>query len=148
MRLFLDTNVFIEYLCGRSKATIVRDLLDVIEDKEHQAFFSTSSLCTIAYYVDITLSHRGIHKPEKTDKIREILNLILGIATIADINHSHSISATNDQAFSDIEDSVQYQCALSSQCEVLITFNVRDFKNVTDMKVMTPEEFLLSINKR
>ena len=63
MRLFLDTNVFIEYLCGRSKAVTVRDLLDAIEDNGHQAFLSTSSLCTIAYYVDITLKQRGIHKP-------------------------------------------------------------------------------------
>ena len=72
MKLVLDTNIFIEYLCGRSKAMNVRDLLDVIEEKEYQAFLSTSSLCTIAYYVDITLKGRGIHKPEKH---RSICNL-------------------------------------------------------------------------
>ena len=145
MRLFLDTNVFIEYLCGRSKAMAVRDLLDAIEDKGHQAFLSTSSLCTIAYYVDITLKQRDIHKPEKTDKIREIINMVLDIASIADIRHSHAVTATNDQAFSDIEDSIQYQCAKNSLCEVLITFNVKDFKNANDIKVMTPNEFLQSV---
>ena len=145
MRLFLDTNVFIEYLCGRSKAMEVRDLLDAIEENGHQSFLSTTSLCTIAYYVDITLKQRGIHKPEKTDKIREVLNMVLDIASIADIRHSHAVAATNDLAFSDIEDSVQHQCAKNSQCEVLITFNVKDFKNVNDIKVMTPNEFLESV---
>ena len=145
MKLFLDTNVFIEYLCGRSKAMNVRDLLDVIEEKGHQAFLSTSSLCTIAYYVDITLKKRGVHEPKKADKIREVLNMVLDIAIIADIRHPRAVAATNDQAFSDLEDSVQHQCAISSQCDVLITFNVKDFKNVNDIKVMTPEEFLQSV---
>ena len=142
MKIFLDTNIFIEYLCGRSKAMDVRDMLDVIEDKDYQAFLSTSSLCTIAYYVDITLKQRGIHKPDKTEKIREVMNSVLGIASIADIDQSHVVSAINDSAFSDVEDSMQHQCALNSRCDVLITFNVKDFKNVDDIDVMTPEEFL------
>ena len=123
----------------------VRDLLDVIEEKGYQAFLSTSSLCTIAYYIDITLKGRDIHKPEKTDKIREVLNMVLDIATIADISHSHAVAAINDQAFSDMEDSVQHQCAISSQCDVLITFNVKDFMDVKDIRVMTPENFLQSV---
>lgn len=35
MKLFLDTNILLEYLCGRDKAIEVRELLDAIEDNRH-----------------------------------------------------------------------------------------------------------------
>lgn len=31
MRVFFDTNILLEYLCGRSKALVIRKLLDCIE---------------------------------------------------------------------------------------------------------------------
>lgn len=144
MKVFLDTNIFLEYLCGRSKATLIRDLLDVIEDKSFQTFFSSSSFCTISYYVELTLKEMGIKKPEKTARTREILNGLLNIATIADVDHPMTVIATNDTNFSDFEDSMQYRCALKAKCDVLITINTKDFRycNQSAIKVMTPECFL------
>lgn len=144
MKVFLDTNVLLEYLCGRSRAVVVREILDCIEDNGDKAFLSSSSYCTIAYYVEQSLKEKGIHKPEKTVRMREVLNAVLDIATIADVNHQGAIIATNDLAFSDFEDSLQYQCALNCNCDVLVTFNVKDFKNAdqTNVKVMTPEQYL------
>lgn len=144
MRIFLDTNILLEYLCGRSKAMAIRDLLDAIEDYEDKAFFSSSSYCTIAYYIEMAFKEQGIHKPEKTIRTREVLNSILSIATIADANHLGIISATNDPAFSDFEDSVQYQCAINADCDYLVTLNVKDYKNAEQnkVKVISPEEFI------
>jgi len=144
MRVFLDTNVFLEYLCGRSKALIVRDVLDIIDSNGYTTYLSSSSFCTIAYYVELSFKQLGFHKPEKTDKTREVLRTILDIATIADIDHTGTVSATNDISFSDFEDSVQYQCALKANCDVIVTFNSKDYKNVDQntVKVLTPEQFL------
>lgn len=33
MRVFLDTNILLEYLCERPKASVVNDLLDLLEEK-------------------------------------------------------------------------------------------------------------------
>lgn len=144
MRIFLDTNIFLEYLCGRSKAGIVRDVLDVIEDKSFQAFFSSSSFCTISYYVELTLKEAGIIRPEKTVRTREILNSLLDIATIADTDHSRTVLATNDESFNDFEDSMQYQCARKAKCSVIVTLNIKDFKksDQTEIMIVTPEQFL------
>ena len=49
--------------------------------------------------------------------------------------------------FSDFEDSLQYFCALRSNCHILITRNVKDFKESL-IPVMTPDEFLASIKKK
>lgn len=144
MRLFLDTNILIEYLCGREKAMEVRDLLDVIEDNRHQAFISSSSFCTISYYIEMSLKKNGYHKPEKTEKLREVLNSVLDIVTVLDTNHDHARTATNDICFDDIEDSMQYQCAIKGNCDYIITFNTKDF-NKTDssnIEILTPSMFL------
>lgn len=136
--------MFLEYLCGRSKALIVRDVLDIIDSNGYTTYLSSSSFCTIAYYVELSFKQLGFHKPEKTDKTREVLRTILDIATIADIDHTGTVSATNDISFSDFEDSVQYQCALKANCDVIVTFNSKDYKNVDQdtVKVLTPEQFL------
>ena len=50
----------------------------------------------------------------------------------------------DDIHFNDIEDSYQYQAALSSGCDVLLTLNIHDFQHVspTLLKIYTPVEFL------
>lgn len=149
MKVFLDTNVFLEYLCGRQNALIVRELLDLLEDKGCDVLLSSSSFCTIAYYVELSLKERGVHKPDKTIRTRNILNTVLQIATIVDINHKSAIVATNDLSFTDFEDSMQYQCALNNNCDVILTFNVKDFRNAdtTMISVMTPEVFVQKYGK-
>ena len=144
MRVFIDTNVWLESLCGRAKAIYVRELFDKIEDGGHEAFLSSSSLCTIAYYVEMNLKDQGIHKPEKTAKTREILNKILDLAIISELSHNEALTAINDPDFSDFEDGIQYQCALHANCEVLFTFNVKDFKNAdkTKIQIISPDSSL------
>lgn len=142
MRIFIDTNVWLEYLCGRSKATDVRDLLDLMEDGAHEAFLSSASFCTISYYVGLAFKDAGVHKPEKTSKTREVLNLVLSMASVTDIDHQRAHKATNDTAFSDFEDSLQYQCALKAECDLFVTLNIKDFKNAEtkSIQILTPRQ--------
>lgn len=144
MRVFLDTNILLEYLCERPKASVVNDLLDLLEEKNSSLFISSSSFCTIAYYVEMMLKGMGFHKPEKTLKTRQILNVVLEIVKVVETNHVRTILATNDLAFSDFEDSMQYQCALNNNCDAIVTFNQSDYKyaDQTLIKVFSPDEFL------
>lgn len=90
------------------------------------------------------LKERGIHKPEKTQKLREILKSVLDIVTVIDTNHEQACTATDDTCFDDIEDSMQYQCAIGGNCNCIITFNNKDFKNadLSKIQVLTPDMFL------
>lgn len=144
MRVFLDTNILLEYLCERPKASVVNDLLDLLEEKNSSLFISSSSFCTIAYYVELMLKGMEFHKPEKTLKTRQILNVVLEIVKVVETNHVRTILATNDLAFSDFEDSMQYQCALNNNCDAIVTFNQSDYKyaDQTLIKVFSPDEFL------
>lgn len=144
MKFFIDTNVFLEYLQGRKKALEVREFLDFIEDNHHQAFISAPSLCTISYYIELTLKEQGVHKPEKTEKTRAILNRILQIAHVIDINHEDASNGINDLSFSDFEDSLQHQCALHGSCDYIVTFNVKDYK-FSKLPVETPQTLCLRL---
>jgi len=54
------------------------------------------------------------------------------------------LEALTNEAFDDLEDSFQYQCALENNCDVLVTINKKDYSKAsqTDLEVMTPAEFV------
>jgi predicted nucleic acid-binding protein len=49
--------------------------------------------------------------------------------------------------FKDFEDALQYFSALKNGCNIIITRNVKDFKE-SEIPVMTPAEYLTTIRKR
>ena len=49
--------------------------------------------------------------------------------------------------FSDFEDAIQYFSALKANCNIIVTRNIKDFKE-SQLLVMTPDEFLASIKKK
>ena len=58
---------------------------------------------------------------------------------------SYWTKAINDIRFSDLEDSYQHQTALTAGCNILLTLNIRDFKQIADnstISILTPAEFI------
>jgi predicted nucleic acid-binding protein len=49
--------------------------------------------------------------------------------------------------FTDFEDALQYNCAIKSDCNVLITRNLKDFR-LSAIPVMTPDEYLKSLKNK
>ena len=87
---------------------------------------------------------QGIHKPEQTARLRKYLTEVLHVAELVDLSHYAAEQAIDDEHFSDIEDSFQYQCALENGCDVFVTINVDDFKNADQlqMEILTPAAFV------
>ena len=52
MKLFIDTNIFIEYFERRLQFDSVRLLFNALEDRIHTGYISVGSFYTIAYIVD------------------------------------------------------------------------------------------------
>ena len=78
-------------------------------------------------------------------KLRRILKgLLAEYIIIGDLDWEKSI---DDWRFTDLEDSYQYQAALVSECDVFLTLNIRDFKQVISsapdaMQVCSPDGFI------
>jgi predicted nucleic acid-binding protein len=56
------------------------------------------------------------------------------------------LKALSDSNFEDLEDSIQHQIALESNCDYIITNNTDDFKN-SQIPALNPTEFINLINK-
>jgi hypothetical protein len=58
-----------------------------------------------------------------------------------DIN---TVQQAVDSAFSDFEDAVQYYAAISAKADVIVTRNIKDYKQST-IPVLTAEQFLRTL---
>ena len=144
MKVFLDTNIFLEYLQRRRQYQAVSQLLSAIEDKRIKAVVSAGCVYTLAYLIRMELKRQGIHRPEQTSRLRTILNVVLSMTTVAGVSHKRIVSGTNDLAFDDVEDSYQYQCAVQNKCDALVTINLKDYRNAdtSAMEILSPEAFV------
>jgi predicted nucleic acid-binding protein len=144
MKVFLDTNIFLEYFERRRQHQAVSQLLSAIEDGRLKAVVSAGCVYTLAYLVRSELKRQGIHRPEQTTRLRQTLDIVLSLANVVGISHKRMVNGNNDPAFDDIEDSFQYQCALQNKCDALITINLKDFSRADSpvMEILSPEEFV------
>ena len=144
MKVFLDTNIFLEYFEQRREYHAVSQLLSAVEDGKLKAVVSAGCVYTLAYLIRMELKRQGIHRPEQTLRLRSLLNIVLSMGTVAGVSHKNIISGINDLAFDDVEDSFQYQCALQNKCDALVTINLKDYRNAdtAKMEILSPTEFV------
>lgn len=144
MKVFLDTNIFLEYFEQRREYKAVDRLLSAVEDGKLKAVVSAGCVYTLAYLIRMELKRQGIHRPEQTVRLRDLLNIVLSMVTVAGVSHKNMVSGTNDLAFDDVEDSFQYQCALQNKCDALVTINLKDYRNAdtAKMEILSPTEFV------
>ena len=144
MRVFLDTNVFLEYFEQRRECQAVGKLLSAVEDGKLKAIVSVGCVYTLAYLIRMELKRKDIHRPEQTLRLRTMLNTVMSMVTVGGLNQSRIVKGLNDVAFDDVEDSFQYQCGLQAKCDALITINLRDYNNAdtSKMEILSPTEFV------
>ena len=147
MKVFLDTNIFIEYFAKRSQFTFVKQIFDAIEDGELEGVLSAGSFYTIAYAMEMELKRQGIHNPEKIQRNRLYLNRVLDLVHVVSASDNMYREAVNDESFHDIEDSFQYRCAIEAGCDILLTINLRDFRNANKIRVLCPDDFIKEFYK-
>ena len=132
MRLFLDTNIFLDVAQGREpfyEASSKVVLFSHIEDV--QAFISWHSMATIFYILS---------KPWDDQRAKAYLTDILSWADLAPTNKSYALDALAMNG-KDFEDDLQAQCAMAANCDFIITRNTKDFKN-SPVPSLTPADFL------
>ena len=144
MKVFLDTNLFLEYFEKRREYQSVSQLLSAIEDGKLKAVVSVGCIYTLAYLIRMELKRQNIHRPEQTLRLRSTLNTVMSMVSAVGLSHKRLSLGINDMAFDDVEDSFQYQCALHNKCDALVTINLRDYSNADTSKIeiLSPTEFV------
>ena len=143
MKVFLDTNIFLEYFERRRQYEAASQLLRAVAPTRLNAVASAGDIYTLAYLVRSELKRQGIHRPEQTLRVRQTLDIVLSMVTVAGISHKRMVSGNSDPAFDDIEDSFQYQCAVQNKCDTFVTINLKDYRNAdtSAMEILSPEAF-------
>jgi len=133
MKVFVDTNVFIDILLDR--APFSKDAQMIYRLCENRLIEGHIAPITInnIYYV--------CRKAKALERIRAYLADISTYFHIAAMNNESIIKA-NRLKITDYEDALQYAMAIQGACQYLITRNGKDFKYVDHIEVVTPEEFL------
>lgn len=132
MRLFLDTNVVIDYMAAREPfCHDIRKIVLSSKDNGIQLFVSSITFTTMEYVLKRHIPHDVLMK--QFALLRKIIDVLPTDAASID----HSIISS----FQDFEDAVQYHTALG-RTDVIITRNAKDFLPYSQMPVMTPTEFL------
>lgn len=143
MKVFYDTNIILEFLLKRKEGDKVMDILLWSHENHVEKFLSSGSFYTLTYLIEKYLKNQGI---QDTQNRRHELTCILSglLQEYKIIGETDWGKALSDVRFSDLEDSYQYQTAVNAGCNVLLTLNIRDFKQITDspISIMTPEEFV------
>ena len=137
MRLFIDTNIMLDLLGERIPFyDSIAKIATLSDNGEVYLIVSALSYSTVFYLLS---------KYESKDKVMEKLRKFKIISEVAGVDETIIEKGLNS-TFTDFEDSLQYFCALKSECDALITRNQKDFKEST-IPVFSADEYLMSIRK-
>lgn len=137
-KLFLDTNVVVDLLGEREPFYDVAARIASMADKGRiQLIVSALTYSTVFY-----LLSRFEDKEQVKEKIRKF-KVIAQTVELTDQIIEKGLASK----FVDFEDALQYYCALQKDSNMLITRNVKDFKE-SDIPVLTPEEYFSSLKSR
>ena len=121
MKVFIDTNIFLDVLLNRkgiAEATLILNSC-------HQKLFD-------GYVADITLLNIDYIASKQTKNIRYFLEII---------NQSFTVIGADNKMFDialkldnhDLEDSVQYVCAHTEQCNVIVSNDKKFYSGELDV---------------
>ena len=131
-RIFLDTNILIDYIDNRAGADNAEQIFACGFSGEALLFASALSFANIAYII------KRLTQEEKYDALSQMANVV----EIVDLRKQEVIAAIA-QPVKDFEDMLQYHAAMAANCSHIITRNEQHFPK-NGIMVLSPTVFLQS----
>jgi len=133
-KLLIDTNIILDLLAKRYPFyDFAAELFSLADSNKVELYTSSISIINTNYILSKILSEKEVR--EILRKFRILVEVLPCDGKIIDLGLNSS--------FKDYEDAVQYFTAIESQMDIIITRNLKDFKN-SKIPVLTAEEFLKS----
>ena len=135
MKIFVDTNVIIDYLVDRVPfADDAEAVIDICVSEGNEGAFSGLSACNAVYIIG-----RAIGQCKAELLVKGVASLI-GLLPI----NSEEIKSNLGAEHPDFEDSLQIAAAQAWGADVIVTRDSTGFVN-SPIKVQTPSEFIDSL---
>lgn len=145
MKVFVDTNVILEYFMHREEYVTAEALFKISHRDDIQMFLSVGAFYTIHYIVLKYLrKEQRLVGNDCVTSLRTIMKQILNMFDVAEHDKDSLLRGVSDLNYSDLEDSCQYQVAEKMGCPYFLAFNVKDYPvgDNVPVKVLTPQQFL------
>ena len=130
-KIFLDTNVLLDFVLGRDGMKDTLAILQLQEDNKVHLSTSVLSMANVAY-----VAKRGRTKEELYELMQGLSEMIHTLQ-MDEVQLQEALSVIT----SDFEDMLQMVCAKTHDCDAIVTRNKKDF-TLSVTPVYTPEEFL------
>lgn len=130
-RIFLDTNVIIDFILEREGAEDAANVLQLGEERKIELVVSILTMANTAY-----IARKG-HTQEELYSIMSDLSAMLRTLPMDEIQLQQAL----EQPVTDFEDMLQYQCAKVNHCDMILTRNRKHFA-FAEIPTLTPSEFL------
>lgn len=136
MKVFVDSDVIIDFLTGRTPFGENAKLIFQLGQEEKLNLYTSPLILANANYII------GIMESKKVAlaKIKRFCELV----KVCPMSQSTVDSAIRS-TFTDFEDALQNFCAEEANISILVTRNIKDFKR-SNISIMKPEELISSIN--
>lgn len=130
MKVFIDTNILIDYFLDREGSDIAEEILVLADSGVFDAYLCSLSIFNIIYAM------RKRTNPSKTLDTIEKICLVFNLVTLDE----NQILKAARLKWKDFEDAQQFICAKECKADLIITNNVKDFA-LSTIPVMTSKQF-------
>lgn len=136
-KVFIDSDVILDVLCKRIPHYQYSAQIFTLGDLKKINLYTTSLSFANVYYI--------LRKTVGGEKAKYFLRKLRLLIKILAADEKETDLALNSK-FTDFEDALQYYTALKHNMEVILTRNVKDYKE-KDIIVQTPEHFIKNYEK-
>ena len=139
MRLFLDTNVLIDFMGERpAYYPQAATLFTLCAERKCDLVVSTLSMVTSNFIC----CERGHIALSVWNRKATMMKEIIEVSSV----DANDIFSSCDSDWDDFEDCVQFHVARRSGCDIIVTRNIRDF-SLSDIPVLSPDEAIEIIDQ-
>lgn len=132
-KIFVDTNIVIDLLSRREPFfDEAAELFSLADKKQVELSVSSLTIANTSY---------ALLRQMDSNKAKSVLRKLKLILKILPLDDKIIGLALNDEKFSDFEDGLQYFTAIEYEQELIITRNLKDFKN-SKLPIMTAKQFI------
>ena len=135
-KVFVDTDVILDLLAERIPFFHFSAVLFTFAEMKKLELYTSPLILANTFYI----LRKQLGNSEAKNALRKLRILL----HVVDSSESIIDKALNSD-FTDFEDAIQYYTALDHDIKIILTRNVRDYKNASVI-VQTPEAFLVTNN--
>lgn len=135
-KVLIDTDVILDFFFDRKPfSDDAAQILSLCESREITGFITSVIISNVYYLLRQTATH---------EKVIEKLIQLLSITEVLTTDKTIIFKALNSD-FKDFEDALQnFSAEISGEINLIITRNIKDFKN-SSLGILTPENYLKTL---